>query len=371
MAQVSDGALQALVDLITDGGANTAAEFRTILTNFIDSKKSYSQGITALTLSETINVINDLAEFYDASEAASRKTPLYNLVPYIKAPVVAVATSNGTLASAFANGQTVDGVTLATSDRILLAGQTAPEENGIYTVNASGAPTRAVDFAGADQIRAGAIIYVEEGTLNAGKVYKCTSPTVAEKSTFVLGTDNIDFEDVTNKIGNGTTYVDVDETNNKVAVYISGTKVFEISSTGIELVQSTDGIYVDGTEAIDGARNMFAADIQIEGEVYADGEVDDGNSSTADTIDWTTGNFHKSTLTGNCTYTFTAPTGPTTLVLKVIQDGTGSRTVTWPAAVKWPSGTAPTLTTTAAAVDIISFYFDGTNYYGFTDFNFS
>lgn len=91
-------------------------------------------------------------------------------------------------------------------------------------------------------------------------------------------------------------------------------------------------------------------------------EVDDGNSSTADTIDWTTGNRHKSTMTGNCTYTFTAPTTPTAIGLKLIQDGTGSRTATWPAAVKWPGGTAPTLTTTAAAVDYISCFYDGTNY---------
>ena len=49
-------------------------------------------------------------------------------------------TANGTLSSAFANGQTVDGVTLATNDRILLKNQSTGSENGIYTVNASGAP---------------------------------------------------------------------------------------------------------------------------------------------------------------------------------------------------------------------------------------
>ena len=112
-------------------------------------------------------------------------------------------------------------------------------------------------------------------------------------------------------------------------------------------------------------------DIEVQGHSYADGEVDDGNSSTADTIDWTSGQFHKSTMTGNCTYTFTAPTGPTTLVLKIIQDATGSRLATWPAAVEWSGGTAPTLTTTANAVDIITFYYDGTNYFGFHAGDFS
>lgn len=98
--------------------------------------------------------------------------------------------------------------------------------------------------------------------------------------------------------------------------------------------------------------------------VTFDTEIDNGNSSTADTVDWGAGNKQKSTLTGDCTYTFTAPAGPCNLLLRLIQDGTGSRTATWPASVKWPDGTAPTLTTTASAVDIVSFYYDGTNYNG-------
>ena len=103
---------------------------------------------------------------------------------------------------------------------------------------------------------------------------------------------------------------------------------------------------------------------QFTTQAYFDGEVDNGNSSTADTIDWTAGNKQKSTLTGNCTFTFTAPSGPCNLILKLVQDGTGSRTVTWPATVKWPEGTAPTLSTAANSVDIVSFYYDGTNYHG-------
>ena len=92
-------------------------------------------------------------------------------------------------------------------------------------------------------------------------------------------------------------------------------------------------------------------------------EVDNGNSSTSDTVDWGAGQKQKSTLTGNCTFTFTAPDGPCNVMFKLIQDGTGSRTVTWPNTVKWPAATAPTLTTSANGVDIVAFYYDGTNYY--------
>jgi hypothetical protein len=94
------------------------------------------------------------------------------------------------------------------------------------------------------------------------------------------------------------------------------------------------------------------------------GEVDNGNSSTADTIDWGAGQKQKSTLTASCTYTFTAPGGACNLLLKIVQGGSGSYTVTWPNTVKWPAGTAPTLSTTVGSVDIITFYWDGTNYHG-------
>jgi hypothetical protein len=100
-------------------------------------------------------------------------------------------------------------------------------------------------------------------------------------------------------------------------------------------------------------------------------ETDNGNSGTADTIDWTLSNKQKSTLTGNCTFTFTAPSGPCSLVLKLVQDATGSRTVTWPAAVHWSGGTAPTLTTTASKVDIITFYYDGSTYFGNSSLNYT
>lgn len=107
---------------------------------------------------------------------------------------------------------------------------------------------------------------------------------------------------------------------------------------------------------------LLVANGQYQQSFYTDAEVDDGNSGTADTIDWRLGNQHKSTLTGNVTYTFTAPGGPTNLILKLIQDN-GSNGATFPAAVKWPGGTACTLTTTANGVDLVGLYYDGTNYY--------
>ena len=93
-------------------------------------------------------------------------------------------------------------------------------------------------------------------------------------------------------------------------------------------------------------------------------QYDDGNSSTADTINWGLGSIHKSTMTGDCTYTFTAPDTAGVLYLQLVQDGTGSRNPTWPATVKWEGGAEPTWSTAAGSIDLIRFVFDGTNYLG-------
>jgi hypothetical protein len=102
---------------------------------------------------------------------------------------VRVATTvNGTLATAFDNGSTVDGVTIATGDVLLLKNQTAGTENGVYTAVASGAPTRVADFETADTVH-GYVVSVVEGTTNGNSVWLCTNDTGDD----IVGTDNLVF----------------------------------------------------------------------------------------------------------------------------------------------------------------------------------
>ena len=104
-----------------------------------------------------------------------------------KQSVRVATTANGTLSSAFANGQTVDGVTLSTGDRILIKNQSSGAENGIYTVNASGAPTRATDAdTGAEMLQA--TVSVQEGTTNADTTWVCTT-----NATITLGSTALTF----------------------------------------------------------------------------------------------------------------------------------------------------------------------------------
>jgi hypothetical protein len=91
--------------------------------------------------------------------------------------------------------------------------------------------------------------------------------------------------------------------------------------------------------------------------------VSDGNTSTAITIDWSIGNEHSVTMTGNCTFTFSNPTSGMRLVL-VVYTGAGSFTATWPGTVKWPGGVAPVISVGASKTDVLSFFYDGTNYLG-------
>lgn len=100
-----------------------------------------------------------------------------------KTAVKAATTTNGTLASAYANASTIDGVTLATNDRILIKNQTTQTENGIYTVNASGAPTRALDADSTAELDS-ATVTIQQGTTQADTVWTQTTnaPTVGSSN---------------------------------------------------------------------------------------------------------------------------------------------------------------------------------------------
>jgi hypothetical protein len=91
-----------------------------------------------------------------------------------KQSVKAATTVNGTLATAYTNTSVIDGITLVTGDRILIKDQTAPAENGIYIVAASGVPARAVDMNDWTEVP-NSYLFVETGTVNADLSFVCIS----------------------------------------------------------------------------------------------------------------------------------------------------------------------------------------------------
>jgi hypothetical protein len=89
-----------------------------------------------------------------------------------------------------------------------------------------------------------------------------------------------------------------------------------------------------------------------------------GNSGSSITIDWNDGQKQSVTLTAaSVTLSFTNPPGPGNFILKIVQDGTGNRTIGTYPTNSFSSGGSLSLTSTASAVDIAAIYFDGTNYY--------
>ena len=84
------------------------------------------------------------------------------------------------------------------------------------------------------------------------------------------------------------------------------------------------------------------------------------------TFDLNVANTHTVTLGDNRTLAISNETAGQKFIINLVQDGTGSRTVTWFSTIKWAGGSAPTLTTTADKADSFGFLCTGSDaYYGF------
>jgi hypothetical protein len=113
---------------------------------------------------------------------------------------------------------------------------------------------------------------------------------------------------------------------------------------------------------VDGTTGISTSNLVLSG-YYTESVVAIGNSGTTKTLSLASGTFQTVTLTGNCTFTMPTVTAGQSFVLIVTQDATGSRTATF-TGVKWPGGSAPTITVAANSVDILTFLSNGTSWYG-------
>lgn len=124
--------------------------------------------------------------------SAADKTKLDSLADAsgkdVKQHVRVATEAAGVLASDFENGDTIDSVSLVTGDRILIKNQASAIENGIYVVNASGAPARAGDMPAASDAST-SIVPVDQGTKNKDSVWFC----VTNVGSAAVGTDGLSF----------------------------------------------------------------------------------------------------------------------------------------------------------------------------------
>ena len=168
----------------------------------------------------------------------------------VKDSCVAATTGNITIATALNNGDTLDGVSLSTNDRVLVKDQSSASENGIYIVGSS--PARADDLAaGADA--AGMFTFVEKGTVNADNGFVCSS----DKGSAVVGTNNLTFVQFSGA-GQITAGDGLDKLANTLSVDLKSNGGLVIESTEIAVDLSASSI--TGTLAVsDGGTGSTSA----------------------------------------------------------------------------------------------------------------
>lgn len=181
-ATYNDGAGSLTIDIDSTVTTNTGSQ---TLTN-----KTLGSGTTLSSdLNANSNKITNLAAPTNSGDAANKAyVDAVSEGLHIHAAAVAATTGNINLSTALENGDTVDGVTLATGDRVLVKSQTNAAENGIYVVQASGAAVRATDFDAPAEVDGGDFIFVTSGTLYDNTGWVQTSTGVA-----IIGTDPINF----------------------------------------------------------------------------------------------------------------------------------------------------------------------------------
>ena len=168
----------------------------------------------------------------------------------VKQSCQVATTANITIATALNSGDSIDGVTLANGDRVLVKDQSTATQNGIYVVGDT--PVRADDLAaGADA--AGAFTFVEQGSTNADIGFVCTS----NKGSAVVGTNNLAFSTFSSS-GNVTAGDGLDKNGNELSVDLKANGGLVIEST--ELAVDLSASSITGTLAIsDGGTGATSA----------------------------------------------------------------------------------------------------------------
>jgi hypothetical protein len=168
---------------------------------------------------------------------AATKVYVDNLVTGLKTRIITrvATTGNINLSNALENGDTLDGITLATGNKILVKDQTDATENGIYDVVASGAASRNTEFNTVAEL-AGQMVIVQEGSTNADKFFLCTTDNSGS-----IGSVNITFTVVVPSNVGDVTLNGVQTLTNKTLTSPVISDVVSVSNGNINLTPNGTG----------------------------------------------------------------------------------------------------------------------------------
>ena len=201
------GTVQLRVEDVSDAEIGYLNGVTSAIQTQLDAKLALAGGTMTGAIAMGTNKITGLGTpTADADAATKAYVDAVQQGLHIHASVVAATTDNITLATDVENGDVLDGVTLATGDRILVKNQSTASQNGIYVVASSGAPTRAADFDSPAEIDGGDFVFITGGTTNDNKGF------VQINTVGTIGTDAIEFSQFSGAgtfvAGNGLTLTD-------------------------------------------------------------------------------------------------------------------------------------------------------------------
>ena len=178
----NDGAGSLTIDIDSTVTTNNGAQ--TLTNKTLGAGNSLSSDLNA-----NNNKITGLATPTNATDAATKGYVDSTAIGLdVKLSVRVATTANIDLTADLENGDVLDGVTLATGNRVLVKNQTDQTQNGIYVVASSGAASRSEDANSDAEVTAGLFTFVEEGTVNGNTGYVLTSD-----NPITLGSTNLVF----------------------------------------------------------------------------------------------------------------------------------------------------------------------------------
>ena len=158
---------------------------------------------------------------------------------YVKDSVQVATISPLNFSTDFVTGNTIDNYVLTLGNRILIKNQANAMENGIYTINNSGAPTRTID-ANIGTNAVGIFVFVEKGNTNSNTGWICNSPIGMD----VIGTHNINFTQFTG-LGQVTAGDGLTKNFNEISVVVDNTSL-EIVSDALRIKNTAVGTGLTG-----------------------------------------------------------------------------------------------------------------------------